>query len=107
MLITSESIKIGHPDTVADSIAANLIAAIIEGEQKKGMTIDTMPHCGVEVFLGKGFCVVGGEVTTRTWVDVEKIARQTCVCIGYNDYALGLDGASIGGPQCHYSNRRI
>ncbi len=65
MLITSESIKIGHPDTVADSIAANLIAAIIEGEQKKGMTIDTMPHCGVEVFLGKGFCVVGGEVTTR------------------------------------------
>jgi len=96
MLITSESIKIGHPDTVADCIAANIIAAIIERELKKGMTIDTMPHCGLEVFVGKGFCIVGGEVSTRAWVDVEKITRETVVGIGYNDYALGLDGTSMG-----------
>jgi len=96
MLITSESIKIGHPDTVADFIAANIIAAIIEEEQKNGMTIDTMPHCGLECFVGKGFCVVGGEISTRVWVDVEKIVRQTVLNLGYNDYALGLDGASMG-----------
>lgn len=96
MLITSESIKMGHPDTVADCIAASVIAEIIEAEQKIGMTVDNMPHCGLEVFLGKGFCVVGGEVTTRAWVDVEKIVRQTVLNIGYNDYALGLDGTSMG-----------
>jgi S-adenosylmethionine synthetase len=96
MLISSESIKIGHPDTVADYIAANIIADIIEEEQKCGMTIDNMPHCGVECFLGKGFCVVGGEVTTKVWVDVEKIVRRTVLEIGYNDYAVGLDGTSMG-----------
>lgn len=96
MLITSESIKVGHPDTVADYIAANIIAAIIEEEKKNGMTIDTMPHCGLECFVGKGFCVVGGEISTRAWVDVEKIVRRTVLDLGYNDYALGLDGASMG-----------
>ncbi len=96
MLITSESIKVGHPDTVADYIAANIIAAIIEEEKKNGMTVDTMPHCGLECFVGKGFCVVGGEISTRVWVDVEKIVRQTVLDLGYNDYALGLDGASMG-----------
>jgi S-adenosylmethionine synthetase len=96
MLITSESIKVGHPDTVADFIAARIISAIIEEEQKNGMTIDTMPHCGVECFVGKGFCVVGGEVTTKVWVDVEKIVRRTVLDLGYNDYAVGLDGASMG-----------
>ncbi len=96
MLITSESIKVGHPDTVADYIAANIIAAIIEEEKKNGMTVDTMPHCGIECFVGKGFCVVGGEISTRVWVDVEKIVRQTVLDLGYNDYALGLDGASMG-----------
>jgi S-adenosylmethionine synthetase len=96
MLITSESIKVGHPDTVADFIAANIIAAIIEEEKKNGMTVDTMPHCGLECFVGKGFCVVGGEISTRVWVDVEKIVRQTVLDLGYNDYAVGLDGASMG-----------
>lgn len=96
MLITAESIKVGHPDTVADYIAANIIAAVIEEEKKNGMTIDTMPHCGLECFVGKGFCVVGGEMTTRAWVDVEKIVRQTVLGLGYNDYALGLDGTSMG-----------
>jgi len=96
MLITSESIKVGHPDTVADYIAANIIAAIIEEEKKIGMTIDNMPHCGLECFVGKGFCVVGGEISTRVWVDVEKIVRKTVLDLGYDDYAVGLDGASMG-----------
>ncbi len=96
MLITTESIKVGHPDTVADYIAASIIAAIIDEEKKNGMTIDTMPHCGLECFVGKGFCLVGGEVTTKAWVDVEKIVRRTVLDLGYNDFAVGLDGASMG-----------
>ena len=96
MQISSESVKIGHPDIVADMIAANIIATILDREHKKGMTIDTMPHCGIEVFLGKGLCVVGGEVSTRAWIDLDKCVRETVLGLGYNDSAVGLNGNSLG-----------
>lgn len=96
MQITSEGIKVGHPDIVADSIAANIIAEILDGEQKIGMTVDSMPHCGLEVFLGKGFCIVGGEVATKIYVDIENSVRQTVLSLGYNDSAVGLNGNSMG-----------
>ncbi|HPQ44802.1 MAG TPA: methionine adenosyltransferase [Syntrophales bacterium] len=96
MQITSEGIKVGHPDIVADMIAANIIAKILDGENKAGMDINTMPHCGIEVFLGKGFCIVGGEVATRIYVDIEKSLRQTVLSLGYNDAAVGLNGHSMG-----------
>jgi S-adenosylmethionine synthetase len=96
MQITSESVKVGHPDIVCDSIAANIIAAIIDKEQKIGLNADNMPHCGIEIFLGKGLCIVGGEVATRSYVDVEKIVRDTVLSIGYCDYNLGLNGNSMG-----------
>ncbi len=96
MQISSESVKVGHPDIVADMIAANIIAAILDREHKKGMTIDTMPHCGIEVFLGKGLCVVGGEVSTRAWIDLDKCVRETVLSLGYNDSAVGLNGNSLG-----------
>jgi S-adenosylmethionine synthetase len=96
MLITSESVKVGHPDIVCDSIAANIIATILDEEHKIGVTADTMPHCGIEIFLGKGLCIVGGEVATRVYVDVEKIVRDTVLSIGYFDYRLGLNGNSMG-----------
>ncbi|NTW77765.1 MAG: methionine adenosyltransferase [Syntrophaceae bacterium] len=96
MQITSEGVKIGHPDMVADSIAANIIAAIINEEHKICMDIHCMPHCGIEVFLGKGLCVVGGEVSTRVYIDIEKNVRETVLKIGYSDSALGLNGSSMG-----------
>ena len=96
MQISSESVKVGHPDIVADMIAANIIATILDREHKKGMTIDTMPHCGIEVFLGKGLCVVGGEVSTRAWIDLDKCVRETVLGLGYNDSAVGLNGNSLG-----------
>jgi S-adenosylmethionine synthetase len=96
MLVTSEAVKVGHPDIVADSIAANIIAEILDEERKIGMDINTMPHCGLEVFLGKGFCIVGGEVATRIYVDIENNVRQTVLTLGYNDSAVGLNGNSMG-----------
>ena len=56
MQISSESVKVGHPDLVADIIAANIIATILDEEKKQKMTLANMPHCGIEVFLGKGIC---------------------------------------------------
>ena len=96
MQISSESVKVGHPDIVADMIAANIIATILDREHKKGMDINTMPHCGIEVFLGKGLCVVGGEVSTRAWIDLDKCVRETVLSLGYNDSAVGLNGNSLG-----------
>jgi S-adenosylmethionine synthetase len=96
MQISSESVKIGHPDIVADMIAANIIATILDREHQKGMDINTMPHCGIEVFLGKGLCVVGGEVSTRAWIDLDKCVRETVLALGYNDSAVGLNGNSLG-----------
>ena len=96
MQISSESIKIGHPDVVADTIAAHIIATILDCEHKQGMKIDTMPHCGIEVLLGKGLCVVGGEVSTRAWIDLDKCVRETVLGLGYNDSAVGLNGNSLG-----------
>ncbi|MFA5179909.1 MAG: methionine adenosyltransferase [Syntrophales bacterium] len=96
MYITSESVKVGHPDMVCDAIAANIIAEILSEEKKIGMTIDDMPHCGLEVFLGKGLCVIGGEVATRSYVDIEKVIRKTVLSLGYRDSAVGLNGSSIG-----------
>lgn len=96
MQISSESIKKGHPDIVADMIAAHIIAAILDEEKKLGMNLQNMPHCGLEVFLGKGICLVGGEVRTRVKVDVDGIARQTVLDIGYNHPAVGLNGHLMG-----------
>jgi S-adenosylmethionine synthetase len=96
MQISAESIKVGHPDIVADSIAANIIAEILEEEEKLGLTLENMPHCGLEVFLGKGLCLVGGEVRARVRVDVDAIVRQTVLSIGYNDTAVGLNGHQMG-----------
>ena len=100
MKITSEGVKVGHPDLVCDAIAANIIAEIIFEEKKMGMTIDDMPHCGLEVFLGKGLCVVGGEVTTRVYVDIEKVVRKTVMSLGYKDSGVGLNGSSMGVINC-------
>ena len=96
MQVSSESIKVGHPDVVADIIAANVIAAILDEEKKIGLNLHNMPHCGIEVFLGKGICLVGGEVRTRVYVDIDKIARDSVLALGYNHAAVGLNGNSMG-----------
>jgi S-adenosylmethionine synthetase len=98
MEISSESVKVGHPDLVADIIAANVIAAILDKEKKEkgGLNLANMPHCGLEVFLGKGICIVGGEVRSRVYVDIDKIARESVLELGYNHAAVGLNGHLMG-----------
>jgi S-adenosylmethionine synthetase len=96
MQISSEGVKVGHPDIVADIIAANIIAAILDEEKKLGLTLGNMPHCGIEVFLGKGICLVGGEVRTRVFVDIDQITRDSVLSIGYNHAAVGLNGHLMG-----------
>ncbi len=85
-LFTSESVTEGHPDKVADQISDAVLDAILE--------IDPRGRVACETLLTTGLCIIAGEITTRGYVDVQKLARRTIESIGYTDAAFGLDAAS-------------
>jgi S-adenosylmethionine synthetase len=85
-LFTSESVTEGHPDKVADQISDAVLDAIL--------VIDPQGRVACETLLTTGLCIVAGEISTRGYVDIQKIARRTIESIGYTDAAYGLDSAS-------------
>ena len=87
-LFTSESVSAGHPDKVADQISDAVLDAII-GEDPKA-------HVACETFLKTGVAIVGGEITTDAWVDLEAIIRKVIVDIGYDSSEVGFDGHTCG-----------
>jgi len=87
-LFTSESVTEGHPDKMADQISDAVLDAV--------MADDPYGRVACEVLVTTGLCVVAGEITTRTYVDVPKIARSVIKEIGYTDAAYGFDGDTCG-----------
>ncbi len=87
-LFTSESVTEGHPDKMADQISDTILDAMVKD--------DPGSRVAVETFLTTGLCVVGGEVTTSTWVDIPALVRETVLDIGYDSSEKGFDGASCG-----------
>ncbi len=85
-LFTSESVSEGHPDKIADQISDAILDAILAQ--------DIHSRVACETFVKTGMVLVGGEITTSAWVDVEQIARQTIKEIGYNSSAMGFDWES-------------
>lgn len=85
-VFTSESVAEGHPDKIADQISDAILDAILAQD----------PHARVacETFVKTGMVLVGGEITTNAWVDVEAIARGVIKDIGYNSSAMGFDWES-------------
>jgi S-adenosylmethionine synthetase len=85
-LFTSESVSEGHPDKIADQISDAVLDAILASD----------PHARVacETFVKTGMVLVGGEITTRAWVDIEELTRQVIRDIGYNSSEMGFDWAS-------------
>ena len=82
-LLTSESVSEGHPDKVCDQISDAILDEIL----KK----DKTARVACETYITRGLVIVGGEITTNTWVDVDKIARETIKNIGYNDSKYGFN----------------
>jgi len=80
---TSESVSKGHPDKVCDQISDAVLDEIL----KK----DKTARVACETYITRGLVVIGGEITTRTWVDVEQIARDVIKNIGYNDAKYGFN----------------
>ncbi|MDV6315597.1 methionine adenosyltransferase [Idiomarina sp. HP20-50] len=85
-LFTSESVSEGHPDKIADQISDAVLDAILEKDPKARVACET--------YVKTGMVLVGGEISTRAWVDVEDLARQTVQDIGYRHSDMGFDGAS-------------
>src|SRR4030095_1048418 len=82
-LFTSESVSMGHPDTVADQISDAILDAILENDPKARVACETL--------VTTGQCVVAGEITTEAYVDVIEIARDTIKEIGYTHPDIGFD----------------
>ena len=66
--ITSESVGPGHPDKVCDHISDAVLDACLKD--------DPMSRVACETFISSGLVVVGGEITTKTYVDVHKLVRK-------------------------------
>jgi S-adenosylmethionine synthetase len=87
-LFTSESVSEGHPDKVADQISDAVLDAIIKE--------DPAARVACETFIKTGVAIVGGEITTDAWVDLEDIIRKVIVKIGYESSEYGFDGNTCG-----------
>ena len=82
-VFTSESVNEGHPDKVSDQISDTILDALLEGDPKSRVACETM--------CATGLVIVGGEVTSKTQIDVQELVRGKVEDIGYNDSAMGFD----------------
>ncbi|HEY0923636.1 methionine adenosyltransferase [Rheinheimera pacifica] len=85
-IFTSESVSEGHPDKIADQISDAVLDAILEQDPKARVACET--------FVKTGMVLVGGEITTSAWVDIEEITRKTVREIGYVHSDMGFDADS-------------
>lgn len=87
-LFTSESVTEGHPDKMADQISDAILDAALKGDPDSRVAIETLTKTG--------FVIVAGELTTKTYIDVQKVVRDTIREIGYNDPEFGFDAEGCG-----------
>jgi S-adenosylmethionine synthetase len=78
----------GHPDKIADQISDAVLDAVLAD--------DPIGRVACEVLVTTGTCIVAGEITTKTYVDVQRIARGTIEYVGYNDATYGFDSNTCG-----------
>jgi S-adenosylmethionine synthetase len=86
-LFTSESVSMGHPDKLADQISDGVLDALFEQDPYSRVACETM--------VTTGLVIVAGEITTKGFVDFQKVARNVVREVGYLDASMG-----IGADQC-------
>lgn len=87
-LFTSESVTEGHPDKLADQISDAILDSLIKD--------DPYSRVAVETFAITGQIHIAGEVTTKTYVDIPRIAREAVREVGYTRSAIGFDAETCG-----------
>ncbi|MDG6881320.1 S-adenosylmethionine synthase [Phocoenobacter uteri] len=85
-LFTSESVSEGHPDKIADQISDAVLDEIIKQDPKARVACET--------YVKTGMALVGGEITTSAWVDIENLTREVICDIGYTHSDMGFDAHS-------------
>ncbi|MFM8867810.1 MAG: methionine adenosyltransferase [Ilumatobacteraceae bacterium] len=85
---TSESVTEGHPDKMADQVSDAVLDALLANDPESRVACETL--------LTTGLCVVAGEINTKAYVDIPRIARETIKSIGYDDAQYGFDGNTCG-----------
>ena len=83
MIFTSESVTEGHPDKVADQISDGVLDAIFEE--------DPFGRVACETYVTTGMVMVGGEITTKTYIEIPNLVRGIIKEIGYTDASFGFD----------------
>ena len=86
-LFTSESVGEGHPDKLCDQISDGILDACLKDDPES--------RVACECFSTTGMVLVGGEITTNTYVDVQHVAREIARNIGYTKAEYGLDCDSM------------
>src|SRR5215469_13452473 len=87
-LFTSESVTEGHPDKLADQVSDAILDSLLKD--------DPDSRVAVETFAITGQIHIAGEVTTKTYVDIPRIARETVREVGYTRSAIGFDAETCG-----------
>jgi S-adenosylmethionine synthetase len=82
-LFTSESVTEGHPDKIADQISDAILDSLLREDPESRVACETL--------VTTGLCLIAGEITTRGYSDLPKVARNTIRDIGYTDAAFGMD----------------
>lgn len=105
-LFTSESVTEGHPDKLCDQISDAVLDEVLSTEarlEKEGYVSPSgqpaslaNARCACECFATKGTVVIGGELRTETYIDVEHVARETIRRIGYTHSDIGFDYRGCG-----------
>lgn len=85
---TSESVTSGHPDKLADQISDAILDAILKDDPRGRVACETL--------LTNGICFIAGEITTKTYVDIPKIARAVIKDVGYLDAECGFHHETSG-----------
>ena len=84
LLFTSESVTEGHPDKVCDAISDAILDALMEQDPNSRVACESVACTG--------YVLVTGEITTKAYVDIPKIVRDTVIEIGYDKSEYGFDG---------------
>ena len=88
-LFTSESVTEGHPDKLCDQISDSVLDAILDQDPKGRVACET--------FVTAGLVIVGGEITTKAYVDIQNLVRRVVKEIGYthSKYGFAYDTCAI------------
>ena len=87
-IFTSESVSEGHPDKMADQVSDAVLDAVLKDDPTGRVACETLVTTGV--------CIVAGEITTTSILDVPTIAREVIASIGFTDAKMGFDAKTCG-----------